>query len=138
MRLPRRARRRAARVEYALAGDAKSARWARHLTTAFLTAPRAPATARKQLDDARLVVSELVGNAARHGRSSCRLRLHVKRGRVTVEVQDTSPARPRVGALSLTGESGRGLAIVRLLASRFAVTGARGGGKTVRAVLAPC
>ncbi|OKI03408.1 hypothetical protein A6A06_39380 [Streptomyces sp. CB02923] len=125
-------------MEYTLPDDAESARWARRLTTAFLTDRRAPAGAREQLDDARLIVSELVANAAEHGHSACRLRLRVDQGELTVEVQDDSPLPPRTGKLSLWAESGRGLAMVRLLASRFAVTGDRDGGKTVRAVLAVC
>ncbi|WP_078893592.1 ATP-binding protein [Streptomyces sp. CT34] len=133
-----RARRRSARVEYALPEDEESARWARRLITTFLTTPRTPTVAQNQVDEARLIVSELVTNAIRHAHSSCRMRLQLKRGRLTVEVHDDSPRLPRLIPLSTAGESGRGLAMVRLLASRFVVTVDHRGGKTVRAVLAAC
>lgn len=104
----------------------------------FLTRSRhrSAAVGAGHIDDATLIVSELVTNATRHGRGACRLRLQVSVGRVTVEVYDDSPNRPRVRPLTAEGESGRGLAMVRCLADRFDVTPVSGGGKRVRAVLA--
>ncbi|MFF6996185.1 ATP-binding protein [Streptomyces sp. NPDC008313] len=130
--------RRTARVEYALPREAVSAGRARELTTAFLTrpGPRVTAPTVDQVDDARLIASELVANAVRHGRSGCRLRLKVGRGRVTVEVHDDSPGRPRVRTPDTESESGRGLAMVEKLAHRLEVVSTGVGGKTVRAVLA--
>ncbi|MEC4018653.1 ATP-binding protein [Streptomyces sp. H27-D2] len=137
MRAHRRTRQHAARVEYTLRRDDASARWARKLTSAFL-AQGCESPPEEHVDDALLVVSELVANATRHGRSDCRLRLHVHEGLLTVEVQDDSPQRPSSPLPTETGESGRGIALVRHLSRRFEVTGAPGGGKTVRAVLAAC
>jgi anti-sigma regulatory factor (Ser/Thr protein kinase) len=88
------------------------------------------------VDDATLVVSELVTNATRHGRSNCRLQLSVRRGQVTVEVHDNSPVRPRVHSRDTMAEGGRGIAMVRELSHRFSVMGGPGQGKTVQAVLA--
>lgn len=138
MRAPSTARRRTARVECVLAPRDDSARWARELTTAFLAqcGGASPACDEDLLGDATLVVSELVTNATRHGRGRCRLGLRGDARRLTVEVHDHSPHRPRRGALTESAESGRGIAIVRLLAHRYTVTGHPRGGKTVQAVLA--
>lgn len=138
MRAHRRTHRRSIRVEFHLPDEAASAGQARRLTSEFLARSRremAPVEA-EQIDDARLVVSELVTNATVHGRSGCRLRLQVCDERLTVEVYDDNPAEPRVRPLTTEGESGRGLAMVRCLAQRLDVTPLTGGGKRVRAILA--
>jgi anti-sigma regulatory factor (Ser/Thr protein kinase) len=124
-------------VEYLLPDEAASARRARRLTSEFLSRSRhrIASVDAEQIDEATLIVSELVTNATRHGHGACRLRLQVSDERVTLEVSDNNPARPRPRPLTAGGESGRGLAMVRLLAQRFDVTPAPGGGKTVRAVL---
>ncbi|MFB7629410.1 ATP-binding protein [Streptomyces sp. NPDC056149] len=116
-------------------GD-EAAHWARKLTETLLLHRQMPALTADRVDDANLVVSELVTNATRHGRGECRLRLRAGGRRVTVEVHDDSPHWPRVRPIAELAENGRGLAIVRLLARRLSVTGDVGGGKTVRAVLA--
>ncbi|MFD9223590.1 ATP-binding protein [Streptomyces sp. NPDC060064] len=136
MRAHRQARRRAACATYTLPQAETSARWARHLTTAFLTSGRGEEVSGDQVQDVTLVVSELVANATRHGRSGCRLRLHIDTGLVTVEVEDSSPIPPRLCSAQETDEGGRGIALVRQLAQHFAVRGGPGGGKTVQAVLA--
>ncbi|MCX4820817.1 ATP-binding protein [Streptomyces sp. NBC_01142] len=136
MRAPMRARRRAARATYLLPQAETSAGWARYLTTVFLTRGCGEEVSGEQVEDATLIVSELVTNATRHGHSSCRLRLHVDPGLVTVEVEDDSPIPPRLCAPDATDEGGRGIALVRLLARDFSVLGGPGGGKTVQAVLA--
>ncbi|MFI9169682.1 ATP-binding protein [Streptomyces lincolnensis] len=138
MRAHQRTHRRSVRVEYLLPDEAASARRARRLTSAFLSRSRhrMAQVEAGQIDDATLIVSELVANATRHGRSACRLRLQVSDEQVTVEVYDDNPAQPRLRPPAPDGESGRGLAIVRDLAQRFDVTPVTGGGKRVRAVLA--
>ncbi|MFF5565505.1 ATP-binding protein [Streptomyces sp. NPDC012623] len=159
MRAHRYALRRTARASYILPPSETSARWARHLTAAYLTRGCGQRVSADQVDDARLVVSELVTNATRHGRGNCRLRLSVDRGRVTVEVHDHSPRLPCLcatgaaasddatgapgaaapgtsGDVGALREGGRGIAMVRELSRRFSVLGAPGGGKTVQAVLA--
>ncbi|NUJ99518.1 ATP-binding protein [Streptomyces lunaelactis] len=136
MRAQRHVPRRAARATYTLPQAENSARWARHLTTAFLTSGCGEEVSGGQVEDATLVVSELVTNATRHGRSACRLRLRVGTGLVTVEVEDSSPIPPRLCSAQETDEGGRGIAMVRELAQHFAVRGGPGGGKTIQAVLA--
>ncbi|MFG2647908.1 ATP-binding protein [Streptomyces sp. NPDC048436] len=138
MRAHKRAHRHIARVEYALPQEAASAGRARKLTSAFLTRPHRHLAEvdSERVDDAELIVSELVANATQHGRSPCRLRLEVYDDRVTVEVHDTSPVGPRVLEPSTERDSGRGLAMVRHLAARLEVVGSGRRGKAVRAVLA--
>jgi anti-sigma regulatory factor (Ser/Thr protein kinase) len=137
MRTQRRTHGRSVRVEYLLLDEAASAGRARGLTSKFLARSRIrTGTAPAQIDDVKLVVSELVANATQHGRSACRLRLHVSEERVTVEVYDDSPLPPLVRPFTADGERGRGLAMVRCLAQRLDVSSVTGGGKRVRAVLA--
>lgn len=138
MRTHRRTHRRSVRVEYLLPDEAESAGRARKLTSEFLARPRNRMTRvdAGHIDDATLIVSELVTNATRHGRSACRLRLQVSDEQVTVEVYDNSPDQPRIRPLTAESEGGRGLAMVRCLAHRFDIAPVRGGGKRVRAVLA--
>ncbi|WP_246201397.1 ATP-binding protein [Streptomyces alboniger] len=138
MRAHQRAHRPTTRVEYALPQEAASAGRARRLTCAFLVRAhhRKTELTAERVDDAALVVSELVSNAVQHAHGGCRLRVEVSGDRVTVEVYDTSPVRPRVRKPSSERENGRGLAMVRQLTHRLEVVTARRGGKTVRAVLA--
>ena len=135
MRARRRPARRTARVEYTLPRMAVSARWARRLTTGFLNGARTPPEAARHVDEANLVVSELVTNATRHGRGRCRLRLSSGDGQVTVEVRDEGSRMPRARPPGPDGEGGRGVTLVRCLARHLNVSVAPGGGKTVRAVL---
>ncbi|WP_314173502.1 ATP-binding protein [Streptomyces winkii] len=130
-RLPRRT----ARVEYTLPRRAASARVARQLTTGFLTGSRTPPQAARRVEEARLVVSELVTNATLHGGGRCRLRLSSGEDTVTVEVRDDGGRLPRIRQAGRECESGRGIAMVGMLARRLDVTAAPGGGKTVSAVL---
>ena len=138
MRAHRRTHRRSVRVEYLLPDEAASAGQARRLTSEFLARSRHQLARvdAEQIDDATLIVSELVANATEHGRGECRLRLQLSDERVTVEVYDDNPTPPRVRPLTAEGESGRGLAMVRCLAHRLDVTPLTGGGKRVRAILA--
>ncbi len=86
---------------------------------------RAAGTGAEVVDDVALVVSELVGNAVRHGRGlpGGGLRAHwdVARGVVRLEVEDGGSGPTEVGPrpASGTAESGRGLALVGLLATRW-------------------
>jgi anti-sigma regulatory factor (Ser/Thr protein kinase) len=135
MRASRRPTWRSARVEYALPREDTSARWARRLTAGFLNGSRTPPEAARHMDEATLVVSELVTNATRHGRSRCRLRLSTAPRTLTIEVHDECAGRPVLRSAGLEGEHGRGIALVSYLARRLDVTDHPSGGKTVRAVL---
>ncbi|MFF2821246.1 ATP-binding protein [Kitasatospora cineracea] len=89
------------------------------------------------VDDAELVVSELVGNAAKTG---CRLRMAVLVQRVTdsavrISVRDGSRVLPCLIDAGLAAESGRGLALVHDLTSGQWGARLETDGKTVHADL---
>ncbi|WP_405832870.1 SpoIIE family protein phosphatase [Streptomyces sp. NBC_01176] len=106
-------------------------------------APIARRAARRQLEvwatdeetafTTELIVSELVGNAIRHGAPPLRLRLILDR-MLTCEVSDGATSAPHVKHARAVDESGRGLFIVASLAEQW---GARHHkhGKTVWAEL---
>ncbi|AZM54252.1 ATP-binding protein [Streptomyces sp. WAC 01529] len=84
------------------------------------------------IDDAVLILSELLSNACRHGRplgrgmvgdGDVRAAWHVdKTGRLTVEVTDGGgPTRPVPATPSVTAHGGRGLNIISALADTWGV-----------------
>ena len=87
-------------------------------------------THQERRDDARLVVSELVGNAVRHARPLADGNMRVSWGAgptgLDISVTDggarTSPTRTEAGLSALAG---RGLAIVETLADRWWVESTR-------------
>jgi anti-sigma regulatory factor (Ser/Thr protein kinase) len=107
---------------------------------------QAPSTARRQLrlfardlaasiiDDASVMVSELVTNAVQHGRPEIMLQLWRRPERVTVAVTDLGEGSVSLMHLVPAGDQlrGRGLVIVNALARRWGVRCCDGGvGKTV-------
>lgn len=90
------------------------------------------------VDDAVLLVSELVTNAITHAGTPTTLEVRVEAGGVRLEVQDLHPSRMlRMGAnpASGTSEHGRGLLLTAALATRWGVE-YRPDSKRVWAVLA--
>jgi anti-sigma regulatory factor (Ser/Thr protein kinase) len=69
--------------------------------------------------DTALVVSELATNALRHTRDGFRVELSRTAQSVFAAVSDTSFQEPELRVIPLTAESGRGLAIVAAVASRW-------------------
>ncbi|MEU9290549.1 SpoIIE family protein phosphatase [Streptomyces sp. NPDC048275] len=65
-----------------------------------------------------LLVSELVGNAIRHGKSPVVLRM-LRGERLICEVSDSSLTTPQIRHTSETDEGGRGLQLVAALAQRW-------------------
>ena len=92
-------------------------------------------------DDAELLASELVANAAEHARGQpirLSLREHTLasgRSAITCDVTDSSPRLPKVRTPDLDSERGRGLAIVAELAWASGTT-LHPDGKTISFVLA--
>jgi len=76
-----------------------------------------------RVEDAVLVVDELISNAHRHGSAprACRLTLsnHGRPRRLLVEVDDASPNQPRMRTPDRTG--GRGMILIDRLASFWGV-----------------
>lgn len=94
------------------------------------------------LDDALLLVSEIVSNCIRHGAPPLRLTLRLRRGLLRIAVNDAGAGRPRPRLSAVTpesvingvlvAESGRGLHLVEAVAAAWGVSEyAAGAGKTV-------
>ncbi|WP_351230678.1 SpoIIE family protein phosphatase [Streptomyces sp. NPDC002133] len=77
-------------------------------------------------DSTKLIVSELVTNAVRHGTGPIDLRL-TRHQVLTVEVSDTDACSPRPRNASPSNENGRGLAIVSQLSRRWGTRPTPGG-----------
>jgi anti-sigma regulatory factor (Ser/Thr protein kinase) len=72
-------------------------------------------------DAARLLVSELVTNAVLHARTDVEVVVRLLRSGVRVEVRDHSTSAPVVRRYQDEAMTGRGLALVDQLASRWGV-----------------
>ena len=77
-----------------------------------------------------LLVSEVATNALVHGAGDVRVDVHTSGSAVRIEVSDDSTALPVPRDAGPDGESGRGMALVEALSSRWG-TDARADGKTV-------
>ncbi|WP_432198217.1 ATP-binding protein [Streptomyces sp. bgisy027] len=98
----------------ALPAEAGRVRAARHFTTDHLARWGVRDADR---DRAELIVSELAGNAVRHGRSDMTVRLSLIDSDLRIEVIDAGhPSCARSGTVIPTDEAGRGLRLVDLLA----------------------
>ena len=70
----------------------------------------------ERLDDAALVLSELVGNAVRHARGdTLQVRLRRSRDVLRIAVHDGSPISPLPREATAEDENGRGLRIIETL-----------------------
>lgn len=123
---PRRRRR-----EVQLPCDPASARLARRLVTQTCQEWDIPEMAA----DAMVVASELVDNMVQHARSEGRLRLDLRRNRLTVAVTDADPGLPQLRVPGLRAAGGRGLVLVDKLSRNWGTAAQHGGGKVVWAVL---
>ncbi|MFJ4832833.1 ATP-binding protein [Streptomyces sp. NPDC088747] len=121
----------------------RGARLARHLTECRMAEwgyPRASDTSAT----VSLLVAELAANAVQHGRVPgrdfhLRLTLDVRTRLIRIEVDDASTRRPRFGSETVAGpedESGRGLLLVAVLATRWGTLPRTPVGKTVWAEVA--
>jgi anti-sigma regulatory factor (Ser/Thr protein kinase) len=87
------------------------------------------------VQDAAMVITELVANAVDHARSESTLSVGVKRGTLCVAVRDARPGPvPRPAPIDPTAPRGRGLQMVDALTSAWGVT-LHADGKTVWAVV---
>jgi anti-sigma regulatory factor (Ser/Thr protein kinase) len=120
-------------VQVELPSDLTAARTARAATRRVLPRWRLGAL----LDPVLLVVSELVGNAVRHGRPPVDMRLRRSGRGVRVDVHDEEKSPPARAQLSQDAESGRGLLLVDAYASDSGVEQIEGDGKVVWARVDP-
>ena len=87
------------------------------------------------LDDALLVVSELVTHAVIHGKSAAELRLVPAEDILRVEVADDGPSSPDPQLAGADDEHGRGLFLISVLSTAWGTEASPGGGKVVWADL---
>lgn len=96
-----------------------AARQARRFLTDFCRAAQMPG---ELCETAALLVSELVTNALIHGRTSAVVEIHRPADTLRVAVRDENPHLPEIGPTPpLDAQSGRGIHIVSMLASRWGI-----------------
>ena len=113
--------------------DGSAPGWARSTVTAVLGGWGL--RDRAWLDDAAVVISELVSNAVRHGGGEIVVAVESHAGQITVSVADGSSVIPR--PRNPDGTGGLGLRIIDTLTDRWYVE-SHEGGKRVCAELPPC
>lgn len=113
-----------ARVD--LSGSPRSSGQARNATRQILNEWDVPASA---IDDALVVVSELVTNAIRHAGTSSTLEMELSHSRewLRVALRDGSSAPPMPRVADPTAEDGRGMAIMSALSDRWGIEPYDGG-----------
>ncbi|MCF3132204.1 ATP-binding protein [Streptomyces olivochromogenes] len=117
------------RAHIAVPADARRIRDIRHFTSAVLSRW---GIGGDNLDACVLIVSELAGNAARHGRADLAVLLSLSAHTLHIEVADHGVAveRPAGSAPPDATEHGRGLDIVQALADRYEARQRRDGWRT--------
>lgn len=118
-------------AELSLPGEARSAGEARRFLASTLTGW---GNARYK-EDAALLLSELVTNAALHAKTDIVVRIELKAENLLLAVTDGSPRQPVVRHYSTQSTTGRGLALVEALALRWGISPHPDGSKTVWAEL---
>lgn len=88
------------------------------------------------VEDAALVVGELLANARQHGRPPVTVCVSGGGNALRIEVSDGSPRSPIRSTRNLSNMTGRGLALVEAVTSRWGVDRGPGNGKTVWAEVA--
>jgi two-component sensor histidine kinase len=86
------------------------------------------------VDDALLVVEELVANVLDHARTRFELMVRLSGSVLHLAVHDSSPGAPQIRSFDPHAARGRGLQLVATLAARWGFD-AEAGGKTVWAEL---
>ncbi|HET9769759.1 MAG TPA: response regulator, partial [Acidimicrobiia bacterium] len=87
------------------------------------------------LEDAQLVVSELVTNALLHAGSRCELAMAFRNGWLRIEIRDPGSGGPEVQAADSESEHGRGLLLVSAMTNAWGMEPLEPTGKVVWAEL---
>jgi anti-sigma regulatory factor (Ser/Thr protein kinase) len=103
-------------TEQTLAPDRRAPKAARESVRAAC-APLAP----HLLDDALLLVSEIVTNAVKYGGAPVRLEVDCDDSGILVAVEDTNPVMPKPRRRDPRRHSGRGLLLLERLAAEWGV-----------------
>ncbi|MCL8012744.1 ATP-binding protein [Streptomyces sp. AS02] len=119
---------------FVLAGEAREVSLARRTVVDKVRAWGVPLND-DMADSIRLVASELITNAVIHGGGPVTVTLYHRPGRLVIDVLDDNPAAPQTSCALADDESGRGLVLVELFASRC-VWEPAGQGKRVWAEIA--
>jgi anti-sigma regulatory factor (Ser/Thr protein kinase) len=119
-------------AELTLPGEARSAGLARRFLASTLTGWGDSG----YTDDGALLLTELVTNAALHAKTDIVIKIELKAACLRLAVTDGSPRQPVVRHYSDHSTTGRGLALVTALASRWGITSHPDGSKTVWVELA--
>ncbi|MCU0302429.1 MAG: ATP-binding protein [Candidatus Nanopelagicales bacterium] len=99
-----------------LPNDLQAPREARQAVARFLARADLP----QLIDDAQLLVSEVVTNAVRHARGPIAVHAHVRDGFLHLEVGDSQPELlPERREARAEDESGRGMELVDKLSARW-------------------
>jgi anti-sigma regulatory factor (Ser/Thr protein kinase) len=88
------------------------------------------------VDNAELIVSELVGNVVLHVGGTVEVFVAVEPDQVLLEVTDGSPLSPHLRVFSNTSSTGRGMRLVHSLSAEHGVR-SDGSGKTIWVRLTP-
>ncbi len=88
------------------------------------------------VDNAELIVSELVGNVVLHVGGDVELTIEVGTDEVLLSVSDASPLSPHLRVFSRTSSTGRGMRLVHSLSAEHGVR-PHGSGKTIWVRLTP-
>jgi anti-sigma regulatory factor (Ser/Thr protein kinase) len=115
------------RAELALDMTPSAARRAR----AFVRMSRCPVHEGTVLDDALLLVTEMVANAVMHGAPPLSIAVECDKRTVEVRVRDGSAVRPKQRRVTAEDEDGRGLLLVSSVADSWGVDALASGGKEV-------
>jgi CheY-like chemotaxis protein/anti-sigma regulatory factor (Ser/Thr protein kinase) len=98
--------------------DSKAVRESRHFLAEHCRAWRCT---EEVVDDALVVVSELVSNAIRHARTPGELRVRISGGVLRIEVFDGAAVMPQPRQPDIAEGSGRGLMLIAALADAWGV-----------------
>ena len=86
----------------------------------------------RMVDDAELLVSELVTNAVRHGTPPITVRVECEAERgLCVSVTDENPEEPTPRVADAEDENGRGMRLVDVISDRWGVQQRDGDGKEI-------
>lgn len=83
------------------------------------------------IDDASLLVNEVVSNAVEHGDPPVRLGVSVNDGHARMDVKDANPQEPEPKPRDTEAEHGRGMILLDELSDRWGVEQIPGDGKSV-------